>query len=66
MFRAEGVASMVLGIGGGSGCASRPSVSQNSDDGPDGPEDSLFEVLKPGLVLVGMLAVFFLLLYFLG
>lgn len=58
---------MVIGLGGsGSGGASRPGVSQSSDDGLSGPEDSLFEVLKPALVLVGMLVVFFLLLYFLG
>jgi hypothetical protein len=66
MFLAEQNLVMVLGIGGGSGGASRPSVSQDSDDGLDGPTDSLFEVLKPALVLIGMLVVFFLLLYFLG
>lgn len=53
---------MVEGPGG----ASRPSVSENADGGLGGPKDSLFEVLKPALVLVGMLVVFFLLLYFLG
>lgn len=57
---------MVIGIGGGSGGASRPGVSQRSDDGLSGPEDSLFDLLKPALVLVGMLAVIFLLLYLLG
>ncbi len=48
------------------GGASRPGVSENADGGLDGPKESIFEVLKPALVLVGMLVVFFLLLYFLG
>lgn len=56
---------MVDGSGGGGG-AGRPGVTEHSDDGLDGPSDSLFEILKPALVLVGMLVVFFLLLYFLG
>jgi hypothetical protein len=57
---------MVVGIGSGGGSAGRSSVSQDSAEGLDGPKDSIFEVLKPALVLVGMLVVFFLLLYLLG
>lgn len=57
---------MVIGIGRGSASASRPGVSRRSDEGLSGPEDSIFEVFKPALVLVGMLAVIFLLLYLLG
>ncbi|WP_168215861.1 hypothetical protein [Halorussus ruber] len=53
-------------MAGGPGGASRPTVSENEDGGLDGPEESIFEVLKPALVLVGMLVVFFLLLYLLG
>ena len=51
---------------GGPGGASRPTVSENEDGGLDGPKESIFEVMKPALVLIGMLVVFFLLLYFLG
>jgi hypothetical protein len=51
---------------GGSGGASRPNVSENADGGLDGPKESIFEVLKPVLVLVGMLVVLFLLLVLLG
>lgn len=57
---------MVIGIGGGSGGASRPGVSQSSSEGLDGPKDSIFRVLKPALVLVGMLAVLFLLMVLFG
>jgi len=51
---------------GSSGGASRPNISENADGGLNGPKESIFEVLKPVLVLVGMLVVLFLLLVLLG
>ena len=51
---------------GSSGGASRPNVSENADGGLGGPKESIFEVVKPVLVLVGMLVVLFLLLVLLG
>ncbi|WP_192498493.1 hypothetical protein [Halorussus halophilus] len=48
-----------------SGGVGGPQVSTDDSD-LDGPDDSIFETFKPALVLLGMLVVFFLLLYFLG
>ncbi|MFC7078848.1 hypothetical protein [Halorussus caseinilyticus] len=53
---------MVIGLSGGGGGASRPSVSQNSNEGIGGGGGSM----KGILVLATLLAIFFALLVLFG